>query len=111
MGASEYLSTKTERPQARKQPLKAALYTGAAYVTAVAVLVLPFLLLSHPIAALCLTLGAALLIIVAFSYYVSVAQELPFGRRFAEMALLSLAVAALSFGIGYLIREVMGVEV
>jgi len=42
---------------------------------------------------------------------VSVAKDLPFGSRFAEMALVSLTVAAISFGIGYLVRKFLGVEV
>ena len=49
--------------------------------------------------------------ILAFSYYLSVARDLPFWRRFLEMAGLSLGVAALSFGIGYLLRQFIGVDV
>jgi vacuolar iron transporter family protein len=40
-----------------------------------------------------------------------VARDLPFWRRFAEMAGISLGVAAISFGIGYLVRAVFGVDV
>ena len=109
MAASEYLSTKAEHQQ-RKSPVKAAAYTGVVYLLTVGVLVLPYLLLANPLLALSLTIAAALLIILMFTYYVSVAQELPLGRRFAEMAALSLGVAAISFIIGYLLRLFMGVE-
>lgn len=77
----------------------------------VGVLTCPFLLLGDPLVSLGLTLAAALAIIWAFSYYISVARELPFWRRFAEMAGLSLSVAAVSFGIGYLLRGLGGVDV
>jgi hypothetical protein len=41
----------------------------------------------------------------------SVAKDEPFRRRFLEMAGLSLSISALSFGIGYLLRTVFGIEV
>jgi hypothetical protein len=40
-----------------------------------------------------------------------VAQGVAFRRRFLEMALISFAVAIASFGIGYLVRELLGVDV
>ncbi|HHQ49602.1 MAG TPA: rubrerythrin family protein, partial [Acidobacteria bacterium] len=47
MAASEYLSAKTERHTgSAKNPLKAAFYTGAAYVVAVVLLILPFFLIT-----------------------------------------------------------------
>ncbi|MGI6497202.1 MAG: VIT1/CCC1 transporter family protein [Kiritimatiellia bacterium] len=107
MAASEYLSTKTEGGQ--KHPVKAAVYTGVAYILTVALLILPYLLLSNYLIALGCTLAIALAIIAAFNCYISVAQDQPFGRRFAEMATLSLSVAAISFLVGFLLRG-LGVE-
>lgn len=109
MAASEYLSTKSEGESDRA--LKAALYTGAAYIVTVMLLVLPFLLISNYFVSLGLTLAIAVLIILFFNYYVAVAKDMDFRRRFLEMAGLSLGVAALSFGIGWLIRVVLGIEV
>ncbi|HPJ72903.1 MAG TPA: rubrerythrin family protein, partial [bacterium] len=40
----------------------------------------------------------------------SVARDLPFLRRFLEMAGISLGVAAASFGVGYLVRALLGVD-
>jgi len=40
-----------------------------------------------------------------------VVREEPFLRNFGRMAAISLGVAALSFGIGYLVRGVFGIEV
>ena len=109
MAASEYLSMKSEGEGERA--LKAALYTGVAYVVTVILLVLPFLILGNYFISLGITLGTAVLIILFFNYYVSIAKDLDFKRRFLEMAGLSLGVAALSFGIGYLVRIFLGIDV
>ena len=55
------------------------------------------------------TLSFLMLIISGFSYSVSVAKDLPFGRRFLEMAAISLSVALVSFLIGLALRELFGV--
>ena len=109
MAASEYLSKKSEDPD--HPALKSAAYTGVAYIVTVFFLVLPYLFVAHYLLCLGLTLGIAILIILFFNYYISVAKDLPFARRFWEMAGISLGVAALSFGIGYVIRIALGVEV
>jgi VIT1/CCC1 family predicted Fe2+/Mn2+ transporter len=102
MAASEYLSTRSEGSQ--RQPLKAALYTGLSYMITIVILILPYLLLSNYFLCLAISLAAAVLIIAGFNYYISVAKNEPFPSRFWEMTLMSFGVAALSFGIGYLIR-------
>lgn len=109
MAASEYLSTKTEA-QAR-HPLKAAIYTGVTYIVTVLVLIAPYLILPHYLVCLGVTLMLGVGIIAAFNFYVSVVDEVPFRRRFLEMAGLSLGVAALSFLIGFALRQVVGVDV
>jgi VIT1/CCC1 family predicted Fe2+/Mn2+ transporter len=57
------------------------------------------------------TLVCTVLIIALFNYYISVAKDVPFGRRFFEMAGLSLGVAAFSFLIGLLIRTFLGIDI
>lgn len=109
MAASEYLSTRSEDTQ--KQPVRAAVYTGIAYIITVTLLVLPYLLIPNYIIDLVITLTVAVLIIAIFNYYISVAKDEPFRPRFLEMAGLSLGVAAFSFLIGYLIRQWLGVNV
>lgn len=110
MAASEYLSNTAEQ-QSRSKALKSALYTGVAYIFTVAVLILPYLLLSNGLAALGATLCVAVLIIFLFNFYLSVAKDLNFRRRFWEMAILSLSVAGISFGVGVLVRAVFGIDV
>ena len=108
MAASEYLSTRSE--DTTKQPVRAAIYTGIAYIITVALLVMPYLLFENYILDLVIALTTAVLIIAVFNYYISVAKGEPFRERFLEMAGLSLGVAAFSFIIGYLIRNWLGIE-
>jgi VIT1/CCC1 family predicted Fe2+/Mn2+ transporter len=109
MAASEYLSTRAEQANARA--FKSSLYTGGAYIFTVACLVLPYLVFSNYVVSLVFTIVAAILIILVFNFYISVAKDLPLKERFLEMAGISLGVAAISFLIGYLIRLFLGVDV
>ena len=109
MAASEYLSTKSE--ETAKHPVRASAYTGVAYVGTVLILILPYLILENFYVCLGCTLVAAVLIIGFFNYYISVAKDVPFKRRFLEMTGLSLGVAALSFFIGFVIRSFLGVDI
>ena len=109
MASSEYLSTKSDNAPG-KHPVKAAVYTGIAYVITVVALVLPFVLIPNALIALAVMLAAALLIIALFNYYYAVARRESFRRRFTEMAVLSFSVAGISFLIGYLLKAVTGIE-
>jgi VIT1/CCC1 family predicted Fe2+/Mn2+ transporter len=112
MGASEYLSTKSETDEeGLKDPVKASVYTSLAYVLTVAFLILPFFVLPNVYVALGATLVNALIVILLFTFYVSVAKDLPFRKRFLEMATLSLCVAALTFAIGFLIRTFLEIDI
>lgn len=109
MAASEYLSTSQEAEG--KHPMRAAIYTGFAYISTVAALITPYLLLKSPFISLGISLTTAVIIIAIFNYYISVAKSESFKQRFLEMSILSLSVAAFSFVIGYFIRLWLGVEV
>jgi len=109
MAASEYLSNKAEA--AGEKAAKASLYTGIAYIITVALLIAPYLLLSIPVLCLCITLAVAVLIIFLFNYYLAVATDVPFRKRFLEMTAVSLGVALLTFGIAYLLKVMMGVDI
>jgi VIT1/CCC1 family predicted Fe2+/Mn2+ transporter len=112
MAASEYLSQRSEGDgDGTVDPRKASVYTGIAYIVTVIMLVLPFMLLDNPYIALAATLGTAFLIIMAFTFYISVAKDLPFRQRLLEMTLISMGIAAISFFIGMAIRGVLGIEV
>jgi VIT1/CCC1 family predicted Fe2+/Mn2+ transporter len=107
MAVSEYLSTSSEETD--KNPLRASIYTGIAYLVTVALLILPFLLLHNAYIALAVSLATSVAIIALFNFYISVAKDRPFGKHFLEMAGLSLGVAAISFLIGYVLSNWMGV--
>jgi VIT1/CCC1 family predicted Fe2+/Mn2+ transporter len=109
MAASEYLSARADEQETN--PLKAAVYTGIAYIFTVSILVLPYFILKNYIFCLAWTLTNAILVIAAFNFYIAVVKGLNFAKRFLEMALISLGVATFSFGVGVLIRKFFGLEV
>jgi VIT1/CCC1 family predicted Fe2+/Mn2+ transporter len=109
MAASEYLSTRSENTD--KHPVRAAIYTGIAYIGTVILLVLPYLLFTNYYLDLAIALTTAVIIIAVFNYYISVAKDESFRERFLEMAGLSLGVALFSFIVGYFIRVWLGIEV
>jgi VIT1/CCC1 family predicted Fe2+/Mn2+ transporter len=112
MAASEYLSQRSEEgPDKRLKPLKAAMYTGISYLTTVALLILPFITIQSPYIALPFSLAAALVVIFMFTFYHSVALGFDFRKRFAEMVLISMGIALLSFIIGLGMRLVLHVTV
>jgi VIT1/CCC1 family predicted Fe2+/Mn2+ transporter len=108
MGGTGYLSTKSEGGE--RAPVRSALYTGITYLFTVLLLTFPYLILANVLMALAFMICIAIVIIVAFNFYTSVAQDLPFWSRFSEMAVLSLGIAALSFGIGFAVKKLLGVE-
>lgn len=109
MASSEFLSAKSDgNPDA----FKSCTYTGIAYLITVALLILPYLLFSNEnyIWALATMLLIVIAIIAFFSYYIAVAKDLPFKRRFLEMFCISLGVAVIAFVIGLLAKRILGVE-
>ncbi|NTW50970.1 MAG: rubrerythrin family protein [Chlorobiaceae bacterium] len=109
MASSEYLSTKSEA--GTKSPVKAAVFTGIAYILAVAVLIMPYLFLHDIYLSLGLAFAGAFTIVALFNFYISVARGVPFGSRFFEMAGLIVVVAGISFAAGLAMRFFFGVTV
>lgn len=109
MASSEFLAARSE---GRSDALKSCMYTGVAYLITVVLLILPYLVLSNEqyLLALGCMLGIVILIIAGFTYYTSVAQNQPFKSRFLEMAIISVTVAVLSFGVGVLAKQFLGVD-
>jgi VIT1/CCC1 family predicted Fe2+/Mn2+ transporter len=110
MASSEYLSQRSDG-DGSVSPGKSALYTGIAYIITVGLLVLPFFLTANFLVALGSTLAVVILIIIAFNYYLCTAKDLPFRRHFLEMLAVSLGVTVLSFGVGVLVKQFLGVEI
>lgn len=110
MASSEFLSARSE---GRKDALKSCTYTGIAYLFTVIILILPFLLLPPEdyLVALGIMITSVVLIIAGFNYYISIAKDLKFKRRFLEMTGISLGVAVISFGIGILVKKFLGIDI
>lgn len=110
MASSEYLSARSEGDS---NAAKSALYTGVMYIFAVILLVLPYIAFpsNQYVFALITMLLVVVIIILAFTYYISVAKDLPFKKRFLEMATISLSVAGLSFIVGILVKQFLGIDV
>lgn len=110
MASSEFLSARSE---GRKDALKSCTYTGIAYLFTVIILILPFLLLppENYLVALGIMIASVVLIIAGFNYYISIAKDLKFKRRFLEMTGISLGVAVISFGIGILVKKFLGIDI
>ena len=108
MAASEYLSNRADDNQ---NALTASIYTGIAYFITVAILVAPFIFFTNYLVALGTSLTSVVIIIASFTFYLSVAKNHKFWARFGEMTVISLGVAALSFGIGVAARLWLGIEV
>ena len=109
MASSEFLAARSE---GRSDALKSCSYTGIAYLITVILLIAPYLLLgsSQYILALICMLIVVVLIIAGFTYYTSVAQDQPFFSRFGEMAVISISVAVVSFVVGILAKQFLGVD-
>ncbi|MDO5112436.1 MAG: VIT1/CCC1 transporter family protein [Clostridia bacterium] len=109
MAASNYLA---ERADDNPNALKSSAYTGIAYLVTVALLVTPYLLFPTHMytAAFATMIAVVLLIILFFNYYIAVAKDEPFLRRFGEMAVISLSVAVISFVIGILAKNILGID-
>lgn len=109
MSASEYLSAKSE--PGPRNATKAAVYTGIAYIFTVLFLVTPYLIFNNIYYSLALMIFNAIIIILIFTYYLSVAKKFSFLKKFREMALISLGVAIISFFIGFLINYFFGIPI
>lgn len=109
MASSEFLAARSE---GRSDAFKSCAYTGIAYLFTVVGLVAPYLLfpVQMYIPALICMLAVVVLIIAGFTYYTSVAQDQKFGRRFLEMAGISISVAVVSFVVGILAKMFLGVD-
>ncbi len=109
MASSEFLAARSE---GRDDALKSCMYTGTAYLITVILLIAPYLIFgnsAYVLALLCMLL-IVILIIAVFTYYTSVAQDQPFKSRFLEMAVISIGVAVISFVVGILAKQFLGLD-
>jgi vacuolar iron transporter family protein len=109
MATSVYFSTKSKGNTL--SPVVAGASTGIAYFLTVLFLVYPFLTLTNPFLSFGATLAAAVVVIFAFTFYSSVTQDLPLGKKFREMTLISLGVAGITFGLSFFIKQFFNLQI
>lgn len=109
LGATEYLATEAEEDH--RKPFKAALYTGFAAAITVALLISPYLIFRQTYVALGAMLAIALVIIFLFNYYIAVARNISFWKRFGKMCLIAVAIASFTFLIGWLATNIWHISV
>ena len=108
MSTSEYLACKSE--DCIKHPVKASAYSAIAFFITVLFLIAPYFILDNAYYSLPITILTAILLISIFTYYISVARDLSFRKRFLEMAGISLGIAALTFVLGLAVRSFFNIE-
>lgn len=110
MAAAGYLSAQADGDKDAK---KSSIYTGVAYLITVTLLIAPYLFLpeNYYIMALIITMLLAIAIIAIFNMYVSVVQNVSFKQRFSQMAIISVAVAGISFILGIVVKNALGVDI
>ncbi len=106
---TEYIATKSSTSV--KNPLKSAFYAWVANIVAVAFLLLPYLLFGNIYIALGFMIFDAVIVIFILTFYLSVARDTSIIKMFLEMLAVSLGIAALAFGIGFLARELLDLHI
>lgn len=109
LASTEYLATRTGG--SIRSPFKAVVYAGFANIFTVLFLIFPYLIFANIYFSLGVMILNAIIVIFLFSFYISVVKDISFKKRFLEMSLISLGVAALAFGIGLLARIFLHVEI
>ena len=106
---TEYIATKSSTSV--KNPLKSAFYAWLANIVAIAFLLLPYLIFGNIYLALGLMIFDAVIVIFILTFYLSVARDISTTKMFLETTAISLGIAALAFGIGFLAREFLHIHV
>lgn len=109
LASTEYLATRTGG--SIRSPFKAVVYAGFANIFTVLFLIFPYLIFANIYFSLGVMILNAIIVIFLFSFYISVVKDISFKKRFLEMSLISLGVAALAFGIGLLARIFLHLEI
>lgn len=107
MASSAYMQAKYSE---EKEPFRAAMYTGGAYLTVVVLLVTPFLISTSNVVALSFMGIFALTIIALITGFWSVIFDRSFWREFLQMASITIGVSCITFILGLIFRSLFGVS-
>jgi VIT1/CCC1 family predicted Fe2+/Mn2+ transporter len=109
MAAAQYMSARSD--QAEKNPAKSAVYTGLAFLATMIFLIFPYTVFGNIFVCLGMVVLNAVIVVLVFTFYISVAKDLPFKKRFLEMAFISFGVALVTFSISALVRRFLHIDV
>jgi VIT1/CCC1 family predicted Fe2+/Mn2+ transporter len=105
--ASEIELFLTERTIENKEAIKKSVFEGSIYLITVFFLIIPFFLVQNPFVAMGIAAVNSFIIIIFFTYYVSVVKELPLKKMFSITILITIGIAVLSFIIGWIVKTVL----
>jgi len=109
VAGTEYIASKSVGGS--HSPIKAVLYGGLTNLITALFLIFPYFIFANVYVSLGFMILNAVIVIWFFSFYISVAKEISFRKRFTEMTLIGLGIAALSFAIGLLVRTSLHIEI
>lgn len=109
VAGTEYIATKSAGGS--HSPIKAVFYGGLSNLITALFLIFPYFIFANVYMSLGFMILNAVIVIWFFSFYISVAKEISFRKRFTEMTLIGLGIAALSFIIGLLARTFLHIEI
>jgi len=107
MGVAAYLKAKSE---SRKSPMTSAFITSFSYLLAVVFLAAPYFMTHDMFIAFGASVILAVLMSVAFTFYVSVVNETNFKREVMENTLLLLGTAFATYLFGDFLRNIFNIE-
>jgi len=104
MGAANYLAVKTND---KLCALRAACFTGGAYILTCILLIFPFFIFNNRTLTLCAVFLMAFYIIFFFNFFFY--KNKNFYKNFSEMLIICTAVSIISFFIGYIAKYFLGI--
>jgi VIT1/CCC1 family predicted Fe2+/Mn2+ transporter len=105
--ASELQIYFSEKNEENRKTLNASLSEGTVYLFTVLVLIIPFFTFTNYIQALLITILFSFIVIIIFTFYVSVVKNVSLKKMFFTMASITIAVGTLSFIIGWIAKIVL----
>ena len=108
--ASEIELFLTERTVENKEAIKKSVFEGGIYLITVFFLIVPFFFTQNPFLAMGVSAFNSFLIIIFFTYYVSIVKELSLKKMFSITLLITLGIGALSFIIGWIVKTVLNLR-
>jgi VIT1/CCC1 family predicted Fe2+/Mn2+ transporter len=105
--ASEIELFLTERTLENKKAIKKSFLEGSIYLITVFFLIIPFFILQNPFYSMAIAGFNSFIIIILFTYYVSVVKELSLKKLFSITILITLGIGLLSFIIGWIVKIIL----